>query len=76
MTLTCSNGTPISSDAICASVVSWPCPCGICAVMTVRWPSISMRTWARSLPSPNPSAFDMSRGPGAASMNVAIPSPL
>ena len=28
-TRTCSNGTPNSSAAIWARVVSWPCPCGI-----------------------------------------------
>ena len=29
-TRTCSNGTPTSSAAIWANVVSWPWPCGIC----------------------------------------------
>ncbi len=74
ITRTCSNGTPISSAAIWASVVSWLWPCGAWAVITSRWPSDSSLTLACSPPN-IPPPMRISGGPGAASMNVAKPMP-
>ena len=56
-TTTSSMGTPSRSAAICAKLVSWPCPCGVAPVITVTLPEISMRTQPHSQP-PAAIAFD------------------
>ena len=66
---TCSIGTPSSSAATWASVVSWPCPCGICWVNTETVPSASSTERAGSpamSPPPPPAMIDSwkSGGPG------------
>ena len=73
-TRTCSNGTPNSSAAICASVVWWLWPCGIWPVNSTTMPSSSSRSRMDSMPI-GPLGPPGSRGPGAASMNVATPIP-
>ena len=62
-TLTCSNGTPTSSAAIWANVVSWPWPCGICDVNTDTMPSGSSRMRICSGPI-IAAAAALVRGPG------------
>src|SRR5437763_112405 len=49
-TMMSSIGTPSSSAAICAKVVSSPCPCGDAPVMTVTLPVGSIFTVALSQP--------------------------
>ena len=70
-----SIGIPSSSAATCASVVSWPWPCGTCQVVTVRSPVGSSRAHAVSLGMSKPTDGEKSAGPGAGSMYVEKPTP-
>ena len=54
-----SIGTPNSSAASCAKLVSWPCPCGDEPVSTVTLPLASTRT----VPLSQPAAGSAAEGP-------------
>ena len=68
-TRTWSSGTPNSVAATCASVVSWPWPCGACCVVKTRQLAVRLEPRVRALAAdrePRPSK--KSGGPGAGSM--------